>query len=160
MQGYIVALFYALVTLIGNNRMQACLPLLLCVVGAVSDTMGDSLQIFALPFLARSVDPSAATIFVVLDRLTIAWTGGLNNLWYGVAFFALAPLLRQSGFPTRFVMLVLIIGLVTILWGVASFFQHSLWLVITTAFSMMIFLFWTFDLGWYLMSRRNISLTK
>ncbi|PIQ84179.1 MAG: hypothetical protein COV75_03555 [Candidatus Omnitrophica bacterium CG11_big_fil_rev_8_21_14_0_20_63_9] len=156
----LVALFFGIVSLVESERLRGHLPLILVMVGAVSDTMGVSLQLFALPLLARSTDAVAPVLFDVMDGLTIAWTGGLNNLWYGVGFLALVPYLQQSKLPGRFAVLALTIGLVTLVWGAASFYGEVIWLVTTTAIGMMLFLLWTFDLGWYLIHQKNASASE
>ena len=155
----LILLFYAIVTWANPKQSwEGYLPFLLVLVGAISDTMGASLQIFALPKLAvEQVQPFAAALFVLFDNLTTAWTGFLNNFWYGLGFLTLVPLLRRSRLPRRFATGSSLLGPITLFWSLASFLGQPGLLVGLTAITMVLFIVWSFDLGFYLIRHPDVA---
>ena len=147
----LVLLFYALLGCFETRpSVFHWLPVIFTVLGAVPDNIGVSLQLIVLPQLAGHSEPLGPRLFELMDRLSVALTGGLNNFWYGLAFFALVPVLRRGPLPRRFAVLSLALGTSAMLLSLASFLYRVELLVLTTALTMGLFVVWSLGLGWHL----------
>ena len=154
--GSLVLLFYASLELcVRPSRLISWLPLVFAILGAVPDAIGVSVQLSALPHLAaQSASPFATPLFELMDRLSIAFTGFLNNFWYGLGFLTLAPCLRQAGMPAWLIRGSIGLGGITLLLSLAALLHHQALLLLTTGLTMAGFVLWSFGLGWYALHAR------